>query len=475
MKALVNELSPINCLPPEVLSAIPTYWVADSQGDMIRATHVCRYWRTTLIGSPGLWNNVKSGNEARMRAYIHRSQSYPLSVEIKHPGQENILSDAVFFRMRALTLNLPMANLTRHLRRLASPTPMLEDLSITAADSPEYPPVLEAGDFFVLSRLHLDGVSLNFLYLPIPRLRVLHLENLENNIRTPDFLQFLERTPWLEELSLVNAGPRGGREPPERVVSLRSLRNLTLQGPVIKSKLLQHLALPASADIHLTGRFNQRRHGLMEDFLPPCLDNLPVTTNFTSLSITSTSWSSCDMQFSGRDGKLRVTVKNADPRGILIHGHLEPPTANLCLQRLTPLVLDAVTRLTLRSGTSGQQTFPETSGLREFLRQFPSLQSIDLIYCDFNGVRALHPVGVDLPSFHSLTVYVAPETKIDLDLLSQVAKTKSLFHSPLKQVKFVFGSATRVMFTDSEMDHLRENIQLVEVEEVDDGNVPCVL
>ena len=393
-------------------------------------------------------------------------------MDIKHPGQEGVLSDAVFFRLKSLTLNLPMANLTKPLGRLISPTPMLEDLSITMADSGEYLPTLKTGDFFMLSKLHLDGVSPNLACLPIPHLRILHLENLQKNPRMPELLRFLERAPWLEELALVNAGPDVDNEPPERVISLRALRILTLHGNVTKPKVLQHLALPASADIHLMGRFNQRLDGVMNEFLPPCLDNLPGTSNFTSINITSTSRSSCNIQFSGRDGKLSVTVKNENLRGMLAHGQLAPPTANLCLQRLTPLVLDTVTHLTLRRDPWGQQAFPETAGFREFLHQFPSLQSIDLVYCDFNCVRALHPVAVDLPFFRSLTIYVAPETKLDLSLLSDIANSKSSLRSPLEKVKFVFSYAARTMFMESEMDRLRESVQVVEVEEVDENNIP---
>ena len=350
---------------------------------------------------------------------------------------------------------------------------MLEDLSITTADSGDYLPVLKTGDFFMLSKLHLDGVSPNLTCLPIPHLRVLHLENLQNNPRMPDLLRFLERAPWLEELVLVNAGPDGDREPPERVVSLRALRTLTLYGTVTKAKILQHLALPPSTDIHLMGRFNQRLEGLMEEFLPPCLDNLPIMSSFTSLSITCTSRSSCDMQFSGQDGKLSITVKNENLRGMLAHGQLAPPTANLCLQPLTPLVLDTVTHLTLRRDPWGQQAFPEVAGLREFLHQLPSLQSIDLVHCDFSSIRALDPVALDLPFFRSLNIYVAPETKIDLNLLSHVAKSKSSLHTPLEKVKFVFSSATQATaFMESEMGRLNECVQAVEVEGVDENNIP---
>jgi hypothetical protein len=473
MKALVNELSPINCLPPEVISAVPKYWPTDSQGDLIRATHVCRYWRTTIVASPSLWNVVKSGNEARMRAFIHRSQPYPLSMEIKHPGQEDVLSDAVFIRLKFLTLNLPIMNLARPLGRLISPTPMLEEFSITRSDSGDYLPVLKTGDFFMLSKLHMDGVSSNLAHLPVPHLTILHLENLQNNPRMSDLLQFLERTPWLEQLVLVNAGPEGDREPPERVIGLRSLQALTLHGTVVKAKLLQHLAIPVSANISLIGRFNQRLEGFMEEFLPPYLDSLPVTSTFTSLSIKSTSGSSCGMEFSGNEGKLNITIKNENHRGILGHGRLTPPTANLCLQRLTPLVLDTVTHLILRDSW-GQQAFPESFAFREFLHQFPSLQSVDLVHCDFNSIRAFDPVGVNLPFFHSLNIYVAPDTNVDLDLLSYIARSRSLLQCPLERVKFVFGAATRVMFMESEMDRLKEHVPVIEVEEVDENDITSV-
>ena len=467
MKALANELSPINCLPPEILSTIPTYWPADSQGDLIRATHVCRYWRTTLVASPSLWSVVKSGNEAQMRACLHRSQSYPLSLEIKHPGQEDVISDAVFFRLKSLTLDLPMINLTRPLENLVSPIPMLEELSITLANSGDYLPVLRTGDFFALSKLHLDCVTPNLLGLHTPNLTILHLENLQKHLRMPDLLQFLEHTPWLEQLALVNTGPEGSREPPERVVALRSLQVLTLHGTVAKAKLLQHLDVPASADINLTGsfNFNQRLNGLMEEFLPPCPDNLPVTSNFTSLTITSTSSSSCDMVFSGNEGKLSITVKDGNGRGVLGHGQSSPPIANLCLQHFTPLVLDTVTNLTVRCDPWGQQTFPETSAFREFLHQLPSIRSVDLVHCDSDSIRAFDPVGVNLPFFRSLNIYVAPNAKIDLEDLSHLVKSRSLLQCPLERVKFVFRSATRITFTESEMGRLREHVQVVEVDE----------
>ena len=472
MKALANELSLINNLPPEVLSLIPSYWPADSLGDLIRATHVCRYWRTALIASPSLWNVIKSGNEPRMRAFILRSQSYPLSMEIKDPIEENVLSDAVLFRLKSLTLDLPTTNLARPLEGLISSTPMLEELSITDSSySRGDPPVLKTKDFLMLSKLHLDRVSANFAHLSVPHLTVLHLENSENNPCLPDLLQLLEHTPRLEQLVLVDAGPEEGIEPPERVVPLRSLRSLTLHGPVANSKLLQYLSVPASADINLMNFFDYVPDGFMEEFLPTCLDNLPVTLNFTSLSITSESRCSCAIEFSGNEGKLGIALFEDSGAGPFRRARSGPPLAGRCLQRFTPLALDTVTHLTLQHNYSGSHPFPVASALCELLHQLPSLQSIDLIRCDPDAVSALNSHGVNLPSFRSLNVHVAPGAEPNLNLLSRVAKSISLQQYPLERVKLVFALATQATLKKSEMGRLERHVQVVEVVDADGNSI----
>jgi hypothetical protein len=86
----------------------------------------------------------------------------------------------------------------------------------------------------------------------------------------------------------------------------------------------------------------------------------------------------------------------------------------------------------------------------------------------------LNPVAVNLPFFRSLAIYVTPDTKIDLDLLSNIAKSKSSLQCPLERVKLVFGSATRVMYMESEMDRLKEHVQVVDVEEMDEHDVTTV-
>lgn len=77
----LNEYSPINRLPPEILAAIPSFLVRDR--DRIVVTHVCRRWRDTFLSIPTLWDDVTaSRNPEKTAAYLDRSRDRTLSVSI---------------------------------------------------------------------------------------------------------------------------------------------------------------------------------------------------------------------------------------------------------------------------------------------------------------------------------------------------------------------------------------------------------
>jgi len=76
-------------LPPEILSRVLEY--RTSERDLVAATHVCQYWRSTLTSSPSLWSYFRftSGHNAdRTVTYLERSKSAPIDVSI----------DMVFFQ-----------------------------------------------------------------------------------------------------------------------------------------------------------------------------------------------------------------------------------------------------------------------------------------------------------------------------------------------------------------------------------------
>ena len=80
-----REFSLVNKLPPEIIIAISEFVVEPrTRGSMfklVKMTHVCRYWRSTLISFPHLWSSLFVENDGEfVTTCLERSQRVPLAV-----------------------------------------------------------------------------------------------------------------------------------------------------------------------------------------------------------------------------------------------------------------------------------------------------------------------------------------------------------------------------------------------------------
>jgi len=81
-----NELSPTSKLPPETLATISKFIVEprtlESMFEIMKMTHVCQYWRSTLISYPHLWLVVfvQKHHKDLIVACLERSRGVPLAV-----------------------------------------------------------------------------------------------------------------------------------------------------------------------------------------------------------------------------------------------------------------------------------------------------------------------------------------------------------------------------------------------------------
>ena len=81
-----NELNLITKLPPETLTNISEFVAEprtrESVFEIVKMTHVCRYWRSTLISRPHLWSSifVKIDHTDFVAACLERSRGAPLTV-----------------------------------------------------------------------------------------------------------------------------------------------------------------------------------------------------------------------------------------------------------------------------------------------------------------------------------------------------------------------------------------------------------
>ena len=146
-----NELSLISKLPPETLTTISEF-VAEPRSqkstlEIVKLTHVCRYWRSTLISLPHLWSSifVTHVHPDFLAACLERSREVPLAVhlDLKY-GDYSDYSDLLeevdcIQRIRKLDVHFTVlcdsesedyiTNAFCAFRILTLPLPILENLS----------------------------------------------------------------------------------------------------------------------------------------------------------------------------------------------------------------------------------------------------------------------------------------------------------------------------------------------------------
>ena len=100
-----NELILVNKLPPEILIIISEFVAEprsrESMFEIVKLTHVCEYWRSTLISCPHLWSSIFVKNDHRdfVVACLERSREAPLTVHLDLVyGEYNDSSDCTCFR-----------------------------------------------------------------------------------------------------------------------------------------------------------------------------------------------------------------------------------------------------------------------------------------------------------------------------------------------------------------------------------------
>jgi len=81
LKSLINSVSTINRLPPEVFAKVLTHRCPGR--DLISATHVCRYWRTTLLSFASLWAEIRCSGHEQTFFFLQRAKAAPLHIYLR--------------------------------------------------------------------------------------------------------------------------------------------------------------------------------------------------------------------------------------------------------------------------------------------------------------------------------------------------------------------------------------------------------
>lgn len=276
--AFQNAFAPPNSLPPELLRQIFSYLnhPPGRNANLIRATHVCKQWRTVALADPALWSSFALHNADCVRECLVRSKDMPLSLALvlKPSIASAIHIRRGTHRVRSLSITIPEAeSIEILLNTLKAGAPLLEELRVKqlwAYKGGRFRgrPVRLTGPHFVfddaaelpsLRSLILDDVPLPFL----PPATLRHLD-LIMSVRTaeyplpslPALLALLGRCPQLREAKLRGRPNRSDPPALGTTIALPNLDQLTLTlYPIrVNATLLSHLVLPDHMTLRVRGQ-----------------------------------------------------------------------------------------------------------------------------------------------------------------------------------------------------------------------------
>ena len=86
MLYLRNMLQPVNKLPPEIIPRIAQHILQGNTDTypIIPLTHVCRYWRQSIISAPENWTLISSDRIGLMALTLERSGAAPLQLRLRN-------------------------------------------------------------------------------------------------------------------------------------------------------------------------------------------------------------------------------------------------------------------------------------------------------------------------------------------------------------------------------------------------------
>ncbi|KAK7454439.1 hypothetical protein VKT23_011195 [Stygiomarasmius scandens] len=257
---LLNLLTPVSQLPPELLSSIFLECYESSTSFPNIASHVCSYWRAVSTSTPLLWANIHVSlkpNDVRRAAsattlhklgtYLDRTGTGHFKARVEVNGDHDlskIVQPIAAHMDRCIYLYFSIANDSHAIQTLrhclmSVDAPVLEYLSMTVRpsrkmyyESDQFDAVLPTiftGGASVLSFLRLTGIA-GTLQPPLVNVNTLCIDGIYmDRLTLTQYRNLLVGLPHLVNLSLVEIGVIDTDSKPLEPVSLPSLRSVRLR------------------------------------------------------------------------------------------------------------------------------------------------------------------------------------------------------------------------------------------------------
>jgi hypothetical protein len=464
VRSVKNSFAPINRIPSEVLSLVPDYWKKGKMDqDLIALTHVCRSWREIFTSRPSLWSHLDCRNVEKTRTYVERSKAAPLEIYLESFRGKPYAKDAFFLtaphihRLRYLSIsanNFP--DIISHFFRRV---PLLEELKVTLSDS--LGTVLSGAflneDLSSLRTLSLAGAITHLPRKNLSNLTTFSLSRIpEDRISMTQLLNFFENSPLLDTITLKDSLPKSSDAPPNRIVPLSRLDNLSIDAQTPHSKLLNHLSAPASTLLVLEFKFSGDRSPLL-DYLPkPSVDILSRITTINLLFDVVNKF----MRLEGPSGEIqlyghRMSGGNTPP--YIVDGQI------LC--SLYQSILSATKRLTISGLKLTAPVQTDRSQVFQTLNSMRNLRSLTLIRChNLPFILALNPANtpsnhVICPKLKKLVLYIKERNEFCITDMLRMAEERAARGAKLSLVTVV---GLGELVPGKEAFKLREHVERVD-------------
>jgi len=292
----MNTSPTINRLPPEVLALIPSFLI--SYKDLVYTTHVCRYWRDTIIASPLLWSTLDNEKMCRglVAACMDRCGDAPLDVFFSSELHKNIpfLKKVVLRSSRIRKMHIPYSY-TYQIGQISdafdAPLPLLREVEFDISHRSSPPqfrrPFLAGATNLVSLHVHVHTWPPDtLLHFNFPTLTKLTLFiHYSGTTTISELLELFRTSPLIEALRIhayadvLDAPEENSAFPYEfQPVDLPCLYNIDLGWSTIRSlyTLITHIQYPSNCSVSMQVRSES-------DIAQPPLDVFPKSWDAFSL------------------------------------------------------------------------------------------------------------------------------------------------------------------------------------------------
>ena len=206
----------MNRLPPEIISYVSRFVLGDFGIDarlIIPLTHVCRYWRDSIISTPENWALISNERESLATLSLERAKEAPLTIHLgmskletsKHPRFLKLLFSHIQ-NTRSLSVHglYTIKELIRALPNFPKSMPNLQSLTLTSHGQTEWTLPADPFDFsaHTLRNLSLYNTPLCHSFLSPGTLKELTLVDHFFDLHLGTFADFLGESHSLESASL---------------------------------------------------------------------------------------------------------------------------------------------------------------------------------------------------------------------------------------------------------------------------------